>query len=283
MVQSSSAAGKTTLMDAILAFLLQEARTKFSAMTGQSLFYMLASDLRHKILAIVEQEGADRASYALKLLQSEGELRLASTGKDPNTGRTETQEYHVQGPTMIFLTTTNLELDEELQNRCIVLTVDESREQTERIHALQREARTEVGLERRSAARSCWARNAQRLLQPLPVFNPYAAKLRFLSDRLRTRRDHEKYLILIDALALLFQHQRERRSVAGRECGCDAGRHRAGPMPLPMKDSAVVWTTCRKSRPGVCWDSSRRWRRRREELAAPPGSSRIHRLERHGP
>jgi hypothetical protein len=220
MVQSSSAAGKTTLMDAILAFVPQEARTKFSAMTGQSLFYMLASDLRHKILAIVEQEGADRASYALKLLQSEGELRLASTGKDPNTGRTETQEYHVQGPTMIFLTTTNHELDEELQNRCIVLTVDESREQTERIHALQREARTEVGLERKVRREELLGlhRNAQRLLQPLPVFNPYAAKLRFLSDRLRTRRDHEKYLILIDALALLFQHQRERRSVAGREC-----------------------------------------------------------------
>jgi DNA primase len=220
MVQSSSAAGKTTLMDAILAFVPQEARTKFSAMTGQSLFYMLASDLRHKILAIVEQEGADRASYALKLLQSEGELRLASTGKDPNTGRTETQEYHVQGPTMIFLTTTNHELDEELQNRCIVLTVDESREQTERIHTLQREARTEIGLERKVRREELLGlhRNAQRLLQPLPVFNPYAAKLRFLSDRLRTRRDHEKYLILIDALALLFQHQRERRTVAGREC-----------------------------------------------------------------
>jgi hypothetical protein len=61
-------------------------------------------------------------------------------------------------------------------------------------------------------------RAAQTLLQPLPVFNPYAEKLRFLSDRLRTRRDHEKYLILIDALAVLFQHQRERKVVAGREC-----------------------------------------------------------------
>jgi len=220
IVQSSSAAGKTTLMDAILAFVPPESRTKFSAMTGQSLFYMLASDLRHKILAIVEQEGADRASYALKLLQSEGELRLASTGKDQNTGRTETQEHHVQGPTMIFLTTTSHALDEELQNRCLVLTVDESREQTERIHALQREARTEIGLERRVRREELLAlhRNAQRLLQPLPVFNPYAASLRFLSDRLRTRRDHEKYLLLIDALALLFQHQRTRKIVAGREC-----------------------------------------------------------------
>ncbi len=220
IVQSSSAAGKTTLMDAILAFVPPERRIKYSAMTGQSLFYMGNADLRHKILAIVEEAGAEKASYALKLLQSEGELRIASTGKDPHTGRMETQEYHVEGPTMIFLTTTSHELDEELQNRCLVLTVDESREQTERIHVLQREARTEAGLARKTRRAELLElhRAAQTLLQPLSVFNPYAEKLRFLSDRLRTRRDHEKYLLLIDALAVLFQHQRERKVVAGREC-----------------------------------------------------------------
>ena len=46
----------------------------------------------------VEEAGAEKASYALKLLQSEGELTIASTGKDPQTGRMVTQEYHVQGP-----------------------------------------------------------------------------------------------------------------------------------------------------------------------------------------
>jgi len=53
-----------------------------------------------------------------------------------------TQEYHVQGPVMILLTTTAIDIDEELLNRCIVLTVDESREQTRAIHALQRERET---------------------------------------------------------------------------------------------------------------------------------------------
>ena len=36
---------------------------------------------------------------------------------------------------MIMLTTTAIDIDEELLNRCIVLTVDESREQTRAIHA----------------------------------------------------------------------------------------------------------------------------------------------------
>ena len=62
-----------------------------------------------------------------------------------------THEYHVEGPAAILLTTTAIDLDEELLNRCIVLAVDESREQTEAIHRMQREDRTLEGLERRLA------------------------------------------------------------------------------------------------------------------------------------
>jgi hypothetical protein len=43
--------------------------------------------------------------------------------------------------------------------------------------------------------------------------NPYAHQLTFLDDRTRTRRDHEKYLTLIDTIALLHQHQREVKTV----------------------------------------------------------------------
>ena len=114
VLQSSSAAGKSSLMDAVLALMPEEERIKYSAMTGQSLFYMGQTNLKHKILAIVEEEGASRASYALKLLQSEGELTIASTAKDPATGNLVTQEYRVEGPVMIFLTTTAIQIDEEL-------------------------------------------------------------------------------------------------------------------------------------------------------------------------
>jgi hypothetical protein len=207
-------------MEAVLAMFPEEERIKYSAMTGQSLYYLGETNLKHKILAIVEEEGAEKASYALKLLQSEGELTIASTGKDPQTGRMETQEYHVEGPVMIFLTTTAVEIDEELLNRCLVLTVDESREQTERIHTLQRKARTLEGLAAKEEKKDLLRvlRNMQRLIQPLAVVNPYADELTFTADRTRTRRDHEKYLTLIDAIALLHQHQRpiETHAVNGR-------------------------------------------------------------------
>jgi len=220
VVQSSSSAGKSALMEAVLALLPPEQQVKYSAMTGQSLFYMGETNLSHKILAIVEEEGAERASYALKLLQSEGELMIASTGKDPSTGRLVTHEYRVEGPVMIFLTTTAIDVDEELLNRCLVLSVDEAREQTRAIHRLQRERRTLEGLKASKRRERIVAlhRNAQRLLRPLAVVNPYAPELTFLDTQIRTRRDHEKYLTLIDAIALLHQYQRpvERASVDGR-------------------------------------------------------------------
>jgi len=215
IIQSSSAAGKSSLMDAILNLMPDEERVQYSAMTGQSLFYMGETNLKNKILAIAEEEGADTASYALKLLQSEGELTIASTGKDESSGNLVTKEYHVQGPVMLFLTTTAIDIDEELMNRCMVLTVNESREQTQAIHAMQRQQQTLEGLLRNEDKKHIIElhRNAQRLLKPLLVANPFAEQLTFIDDKTRTRRDHMKYLTLIRAIALLHQYQREIKTV----------------------------------------------------------------------
>ncbi len=215
LIQSTSAAGKSTLMDALLALMPESERVHYSAMTGQSLFYLGEQAMKHKILAIAEEEGVRQAAYALKLLQSQGELTIASTGKDPVTGQLVTQEYRVEGPVMLFLTTTAIDIDEELLNRCLVLTIDESREQTAAIQVRQRQARTLDGLLARARTEDVLMahRAAQTLLRPLAVVNPFAEALTFATDRVRLRRDHAKYLALIDSIALLHQQQRPVRSV----------------------------------------------------------------------
>ena len=212
VVQSSSAAGKSLLMDAILGFVPEEDRVQYSAMTGQSLFYMGETDLKHKMLAIVEEEGATRAAYALKLLQSEGVLTIASTGKDPTTGKLVTHQYRVEGPVMIFLTTTAIELDEELLNRCLVLTVNEDREPdagdppaAARSSRRSKDCLPETtGIRYAEAAPQCAAiAEAGVCGQSL-----MPGSLRFLDSQTRTRRDHMKYLTLIRSIALLHQYQR---------------------------------------------------------------------------
>ena len=208
LIQSGSAAGKTTLMDRTLAFMPDEEQIRFSAMTGQSPFYMGQANMKHKILAISEEQGVAQASYALKLLQSDGKLTIAAVGKNHIRGRQSTETYAVDGPVMMFLTTTREHPDPELQNRCITLRVNESSEQTAQIHHRQRAGYLPSEYDSIQDQIYCRHQNAQRLLASLPVIMPWADQLTFRHDQTRMRRDNAKYLSLIASITLLHQHQR---------------------------------------------------------------------------
>jgi DNA primase len=215
LVQSRSAAGKSTLQDAIIMLIPNEDYIKYTRLTGQALFYKEEDSLVHKLLAIEEEHGARDASYSIRNIQSSKYLSIAATGKDPVTGKLKTEEYRVKGPVALMITTTEVELDYETSNRFITLTIDESKEMTERILQKQREQETLEGLIKKAETERIIKRhhNAQRLLRPLQVINPYAEHLTFPSESLRARRDHKKYLGLIKAIAFIHQYQREIKSI----------------------------------------------------------------------
>ena len=91
-----------------------------------------------------------------------------------------------------------------------MLAVNEDRDQTRAIHRQQRESQTLQGLlaTRQSQRVAKLHQDAQRLLRPLEVINPYGEQLTFLDNKTRLRRDHLKYLTLIRSIALLHQYQR---------------------------------------------------------------------------
>jgi len=121
----------------------------------------------------------------------------------------------VRGPLAVMLTTTRTDFDQETMSRFICLAVDESAEMTARIHEAQRQQDTLEGLLSKKSAERVAKRhhNAQRLLEGLQVVNPFAPKLTFPAQSLRSRRDHKKYLGLIKAIAFLQQKQRPVREV----------------------------------------------------------------------
>ncbi len=86
---------------------------------------------------------------------------------------------------------------------------------TEAIHQMQREAETLDGLIRKKKQDQIIKKhhNAQRLLKPLAVVNPFTKYLSYPNSSLRTRRDHKKYLGLIRAIAFLYQYQRKIKTV----------------------------------------------------------------------
>jgi DNA primase len=210
-ILSGSGAGKSHLQDAVLSLCPEEDLIKLTSLSGQALFYKGEDSLRHKCLAIAEVAGAEGARYALRNLISEKKLVIESTIKSALTGRLETQLNTVHGPTAVFETTTNPNTDPETKSRYLLLSVDESPEQTSAILAMQRQSHTLDGMKRRrrrEAVRRCH-HAFQRLLKPLVVVNPFEPLLRYGEDgRLLFRRDHPKYLQLI--LVVTFVHQMQR-------------------------------------------------------------------------
>ena len=208
-------AGKSTLQDAILSLVPDEDHVKYTRITDQALFYKDEDSLIHKILAIEEEEGMGGAAYSIRNIQSSKKITVAATGKDPGTGKMRTEEYTVRGPVAVMITTTAPELEGETASRFLFLTIDESSKMTEAIHRMQRQEETLEGLTRKKRRANVIRKhhNAQRLLKPLSVVNPFTKHLSYPNQSLRTRRDHKKYLGLIRAIAFLFQHQREIKQV----------------------------------------------------------------------
>jgi len=215
LIQSRSAAGKSTLQDAILSLVPDEDYVKYTRITDQALFYKEEDSLVHKILAIEEESGMGGAAYSIRNIQSSKKITVATTGKDNSTGEQQTRDYTVRGPVAVMVTTTAPDVDGETGSRFLFLTIDESSKMTEAIHDKQREAETLEGLVKKKKSELIIKKHqtAQRLLKPLAVVNPYTKYLSYPSRSIRTRRDHKKYHGLIRAAAYLYQYQREIKTV----------------------------------------------------------------------
>jgi len=61
-------------------------------------------------------------------------------------------------------------------------------------------------------------RHVQREIQALEVINPFSSYLSFNATTHQARRDHQKYLTLINTITLLNQHQREKIYKDGKLC-----------------------------------------------------------------
>ncbi len=211
LILSSSGAGKTALQDAIVSFCPPEDLVKLTSLSGKALFYKEQQSLKHKVLVIEEGAGAAEASYAIRSLISSGVLIRESTTRDLATGRLTTMENRVEGPTVVFCTTTNPATDPETRSRFFVTSIDESREQTQRILAFQRQKHMQHKENENMRTESVLRlhHNFQRLLQPLAVRNPFAEQLTYGDERMQGRRDQPKYLELIKTIAFLRQMQKE--------------------------------------------------------------------------
>jgi DNA primase catalytic core len=212
VILSQSGAGKSGITEVIERLTPPEDVVLLTRLTPQSLYYVEPGFLDRKLVIVEERYGSMEADYSIRVLQSRKKLIAAAPIKDPATGNMRTKIFTVEARAAFIEATTASSMNHENATRCFELGMDESADQTRRIHERQRVMRTERGRALRAAAeatcRGHW--NAQRLLEPLGVVIPYADRLTFPSAWMRTRRDHARFLNLIEVSAFLHQHQRER-------------------------------------------------------------------------
>jgi hypothetical protein len=216
IVLSQSGAGKSGLTEVIERLTPPEDVVLLTRLTPQSLYYTEPGFLDRKLVIVEERYGSIEADYSIRVLQSRKKLIAAAPVKDPQTGNMRTKVFTVEARAAFIEATTAGSVNHENATRCFELAMDESAEQTKRIHERMSLLRTERGLALRQCAEAVCRRhwNAQRLLETLPVVIPFADLLSFPSSWLRTRRDYARFLNLIEVSAFLHQHQRERRAGA---------------------------------------------------------------------
>jgi DNA primase len=216
LVLSRSGAGKTSLQDAVCKFVPPEAAIQYTRMTGQSLFYREQNALKNKVLTIEEEGGMQEAMYSIKTLISSQKLSIAATRTDAKTGKFSVDEYTVTGPVVVMVSSTNPDaLDDETKQRFLILTIDESPEQTKSILQAQITKNTHDWYQTTAEESTVFRlhHNMQRLLKPLTVTFTRDLRLVWPFGRLQMRREQQKFVSLVKAITLLHQYQRKTGSM----------------------------------------------------------------------
>jgi len=208
--RAQSGSGKSYLMECVAEMMPPEDVHYFSRLTPQALYYLEPDALTHKLLIVDERDGSEESEYPIRTLQTRKVLKLAVPIKDPNSGKIKTTVLEIHGPIAYMESTTDQRINPENANRCFELYLDESEKQTRAIFAAQRRSRTLDGwkTERLKEKVLRVHHNAQRLLRPLKVIIPFVDLIDFPPSWLRGRRDHDRFLSLIEGIAFLHQGQR---------------------------------------------------------------------------
>ena len=214
IIISRSSAGKSKLTETVRKLIPDDEVIALSSASDTALYY--ATDLSHKFVCMGESKGNENIEYPLRELISSKEITRMVTMKDEKTGQMKGIEIKTKGPIAYIETSTGMDdVNPENLNRCLILFVDESQNQTRRILEYQRFLQTPKGflIKQRIPSIIEKHRIAQKLLKPALVINPYAELMGFPERRLEARRDQMKFIQVLNAVAFLNQYKRERHSL----------------------------------------------------------------------
>ncbi len=204
----ASGMGKTYLQENVAKLIPDEDKLEITTLSGNALYYFKNDDLKNKLLLIEDYDGVQDGLYPLRELSTKQKITKTVSLKD-SKGAIKTYTFTVEGPVSIAGCTTKESVYEDNANRCILLYVDTSSEQDERIMEYQRSVSAGLINYKQEEEHRTLLRNVQRMIKPIKVINPYAPCLKIPKTILKPRRSHRLYLRFIEIVTLYNQYQRE--------------------------------------------------------------------------
>ena len=210
MCLGSSGSGKTHLQEKISACIPEEEKIEITMLSENAFYYFGKQELKGKLILIEDLDGAQEVLYPLRELQSKRKISKTVTLKD-SKGNLKTQTLEVEGPVCVSGCTTREKLYEDNANRCLLLYIDQSTVQDKKIMDYQKQSSAgKINHHAEQDAQNL-LQNAQRLLQPIRVVNPYAQYIDLPESVFKPRRS--MYLLLSFIETITFYHQLQRRRI----------------------------------------------------------------------
>lgn len=210
LVQGSSGSGKSHLINVIGHCLPPEDVISMTRVTSKSFYHYTKDELVDKLILIQDYDGLDEeAQYAFRELQSAGNVSSSTTYKD-RYGNLVSAVKTVRSHFASLLATTKAEVYYDNMSRSVIIGVDETDEQTQRIIEYQNQKLAGLIDEREEQKTKLFLQNCFRCIKPYEVVNRYADKIKLPIAAKMLRRLNNHYQAFVKQITILHQYQRKK-------------------------------------------------------------------------
>lgn len=204
---AKSGVGKSYLMEKVAMCIPAEDTKEHTQFSGNSFYYYKREEIRGKVFLIEDLDGAQAVLFPIRELQTKKRISKTVTIKDKNGGL-KTVTLIVEGPVSVIGCTTKESVYEDNANRAIMIYLDSSHAQDEKIMSYQKQLRAGLIDTYNEAQIRERLQHMQKALEPVKVINPYAPLIDLPSEVFKKRRTLPMLLSFIEAITFYHQHQR---------------------------------------------------------------------------
>ena len=216
MCLARSGTGKSYLMERVALCIPDEDKKEHTQFTSNAFYYYKKEEIRNKIFLIEDLEGALGVLFPIRELQSKKRISKTITQKGKD-GKLQTTTLIVEGPVCVIACTTKESIYEDNANRSILIYLNDSKEQDEKIMSYQKRHRAGLIDKYKEQEIQTKLQLMQKALAPIKVINPYAPLVDLPESFPKKRRALPILLNVIEAIT--FYHQYQREQTADKETG----------------------------------------------------------------